>query len=677
MYDVTASAAAFLGGDPLGWRPRFRFHDRLMASAQTVARASDALRTLRERFRETSAGTITLLEDLSRQLASEPASADAIAALRRELHRVHGTAGSYGFSEASRLAAKLEQRVAGWEGDASLERTQRATIIGHFVSALRLAMSAEAGLGHATVSRRRMLLVDVAPAYARALRSEAALRGYQLASARASDLTAVALRELAPHVVVVAIEQFTELQELSSGANLPLIALAPTEPTPRLSDGAAGMATVHVGDELGTLFDVADRLALGSSTAGATILVLDDDPSILTIVQFLLESEGVRIMTCEHPAALHEQLAATAPSLLVMDVRMGDVSGIELAHELRTLPAYRDLPIVLISADTEERTQEQARRAGVDDFLAKPIAAPDLRACIARHLERQRVVRLSEGRHPGTGLALPPRTATDIAAFVEKAAAERRSIAMAVIRPDGDDLAGDTAMGWLRETQRIANAVASSASVVGYHDGVSLMTVLDGDAELAESLFEALVGGRSDGAPAWRCGVVDSAEVGVDLAALHRAADEAIEFARQDRASFVRRWRGEEAGLAPDIVLIEDDAALSDMVQYVLRSAGLSFRAYSNGATALEALLGFRSEGRRPLVLLDVDWPGMDGHSVHERLRAERPDTYAVVFITGNGGDGDQIRALRAGALDYVAKPVNFRTLAGKIPLWRERAGAG
>ena len=647
-----------------------------MASAQTVARASDALRTLRERFRETSAGTITLLEDLARQLASDPASADAIAALRRELHRVHGTAGSYGFVEASRLAAKLEQRVAGWEGDASLERMQRATIIGHFVSALRLAMSAEAGTGHATVSRRRMLLVDVATAYARALRSEAALRGYQLASARASDLTAAALRELAPHVVVVAIDQIAELQDLSSGANLPLIALAQGAPTASPSEGAAGVATVQVGDELGTLFDLADRLALGSSTAGATILVLDDDPSILTIVQFLLESEGVRIMTCEHPAALHEQLAATAPSLLVMDVRMGDVSGIELARELRTFPAYRDLPIVLISADTEERTQEQARRAGVDDFLAKPIAAADLRACIARHLERQRVVRLSEGRHPGTGLALPPRTAVDVAAFVDKAAAERRSIAMAVIRPDTDDLAGDTAMGWLRETQRIANAVASSASVVGYHDGVSLMTVLDGDAELAESLFEALVFGRSEGAPAWRCGVVDSAEVGTDLTALRRAADEAIEFARQDRASFVRRWRSEEAGLAPDIVLIEDDAALSDMVQYVLRSAGLSFRAYSNGATALEALLGFRSDGRRPLVLLDVDLPGMDGHAVHERLRAERPDTYGVVFITGNGGDGDQIRALRAGALDYVAKPVNYRTLAGKIPLWRERAGA-
>ena len=646
-----------------------------MASAQTVVRASDALRTLRERFRETSAGTIALLEDLARQLGADPAAPETIAALRRELHRVHGTAGSYGFSEASRLAAKLEHRVGTWESDESLERTQRATIIGHFVSALRLAMSAENVLGHTPVSRRRMLLVDVSPAYARGLRSEAALRGYQLSSTRASDITAVSLREFAPHVVVLPVSHVSELRELTSSASVPIIALSETAaPGDTAAAAASGVATVDQTGELGALFDLADRLSLGSSTAGATILVLDDDPSILTIVQFLLESEGVRIMTCDHPNELHGQLAATAPSLLVMDVRMGAVSGIELARELRTLPAYRDLPIVLISADTEERTQEQARRAGVDDFIAKPIAAADLRACIGRHLERQRVVRLSEGRHPGTGLSLPPRTTTDVAAFIDAAAQDNRDLAMVVVRPDGDDLAGDTAMGWLRETQRIANAVAGSASVVGYHDGVSLMVVLESDAEIAESLFEALVFGRSDGAPAWRCGIVDTFEVGSEVTALRRAAEDAIDSSRQDRAAPVRRWRRQEAGLAPDIVLIEDDAALSDMIQYVLRSAGLSFRAYSNGEAALEALLGFRTEGRTPLVLLDVDLPGADGHAVHEKLRAERPNTYAVVFITGHADDGDQTRALRAGALDYVSKPVSFRTLAAKIPLWRQRA---
>src|SRR6185436_10891649 len=281
-------------------------------------------------------------------------------------------------------------------------------------------------------------------------------------------------------------EQLADLRELTTASNAGVIALGVGTSTAQIDAAAAGVATVDEGDELGALFDLADRLSLGSSTTGATILVLDDDPSILTIVQFLLESEGVRSMTCDHPNELHQQLAATAPSLLVMDVRMGEVSGIELARELRTLPAYRDLPIVLISADTEERTQEQARRAGVDDFIAKPIAAPDLRACIARHLERQRIVRLSEGRHPGTGLALPPRTATDVAQFV--GTATDKTLSLVVVRPDGDDLAGDAAMGWLRETQRIANAVAGSASVVGYHEGVSLMAVIECDGDIAESL---------------------------------------------------------------------------------------------------------------------------------------------------------------------------------------------
>ena len=112
------------------------------------------------------------------------------------------------------------------------------------------------------------------------------------------------------------------------------------------------------------------------------------------------------------------------------------------------------------------------------------------------------------------------------------------------------------------------------------------------------------------------------------------------------------------------------------MVQYVLRSAGLTFRAYSNGQAALEALISASErKGAARFCWLDVDLPGLDGHSVHDRLRAERPGTYAVVFITGHAGEGDQIRALRAGALDYVSKPVDSRTLAGKIPLWRERAG--
>ena len=125
----------------------------------------------------------------------------------------------------------------------------------------------------------------------------------------------------------------------------------------------------------------------------------------------------------------------------------------------------------------------------------------------------------------------------------------------------------------------------------------------------------------------------------------------------------------------PDVIVIEDDGPLQEMILYALRSAGLSARAFTDGPQALEALLAMPApaDGRRPLVLLDVDLPGMDGHSLHERLRVQRPGVYGFVFQTVHGGEAEQVRALTAGALDYVVKPLNLRVLLAKIPMWIRR----
>ncbi len=125
----------------------------------------------------------------------------------------------------------------------------------------------------------------------------------------------------------------------------------------------------------------------------------------------------------------------------------------------------------------------------------------------------------------------------------------------------------------------------------------------------------------------------------------------------------------------PDVVVIEDDGPLQEMILYALRSVGLSARAFSDGPQALEALLAMPApaDGRRPLVLLDVDLPGMDGHSLHERLRVQRPGAYGFVFQTVHGGEAEQVRALTNGALDYVVKPLNLRVLLAKIPIWIRR----
>ncbi len=130
----------------------------------------------------------------------------------------------------------------------------------------------------------------------------------------------------------------------------------------------------------------------------------------------------------------------------------------------------------------------------------------------------------------------------------------------------------------------------------------------------------------------------------------------------------------------PDVILVEDDVALSEMLQFGLRSAGYTYQAYATGPEALAALLrmriGKRAGARRPLVLLDVDLPGLDGHSLHERLRVERPGAFSVVFQSAHGSETEQLRALTNGALDYVVKPLNLRVFLAKVPIWLRQAGA-
>src|ERR687895_550759 len=101
-----------------------------------VKDVNEALRVLRERYRASVANTVAGFRYLAAQLTVKPESAEVLESLRRELHRVHGTAGSFGFPDASRLAGVLEARAVRWAADPTFDRGTRGAIIAHFASAL-------------------------------------------------------------------------------------------------------------------------------------------------------------------------------------------------------------------------------------------------------------------------------------------------------------------------------------------------------------------------------------------------------------------------------------------------------------------------------------------------------------------------------------------------------------
>lgn len=101
----------------------------------------DVMRALQDRFRVSGVRTVETLRALAAQLTRTPIAPVVLDAVRRELHRVYGTAGTYGYHEASRLAGTLEERAIRWADDELLDRPLRGAMIDEFAGRLDLALA--------------------------------------------------------------------------------------------------------------------------------------------------------------------------------------------------------------------------------------------------------------------------------------------------------------------------------------------------------------------------------------------------------------------------------------------------------------------------------------------------------------------------------------------------------
>ncbi len=117
----------------------------------------------------------------------------------------------------------------------------------------------------------------------------------------------------------------------------------------------------------------------------------------------------------------------------------------------------------------------------------------------------------------------------------------------------------------------------------------------------------------------------------------------------------------EAYGGPPRILVVDDDEALAEMLDIVLRSEGFQARLCHVGDTALEAFREYRPD----LVLLDLMLPGRDGVDVCRDIRAE--SGVPVVMLTAKSDTTDVVHGLEAGADDYVAKPFKTQELVARI----------
>ena len=108
--------------------------------------------------------------------------------------------------------------------------------------------------------------------------------------------------------------------------------------------------------------------------AAATVLVVDDEPDLVELIQYALETEGYRVLTASDGVAALQTAEAEKPDLIVIDVMMPRMDGLALTEQIRERAALRLTPILMLTARTEERDEIAGLDAGADDYLPKPVS---------------------------------------------------------------------------------------------------------------------------------------------------------------------------------------------------------------------------------------------------------------------------------------------------------------
>jgi two-component system, OmpR family, response regulator MtrA len=122
----------------------------------------------------------------------------------------------------------------------------------------------------------------------------------------------------------------------------------------------------------------------------ARIVVADDDADIRDLVVFKLEQSGHEVVPVGDGAAAVEACQEAVPDLVILDLMMPGMGGLDACRALRAQPALARVPVILLTARAQESDIEQGFNAGADDYVVKPFSPRELASRVSAVLQRSR-----------------------------------------------------------------------------------------------------------------------------------------------------------------------------------------------------------------------------------------------------------------------------------------------
>lgn len=371
--------------------------------------------TLWERSKEKYRTRIQVLVDAVKAAIADTLTEELRKQAQLEAHTLVGSLGSFGLLEASRLSRQIEQLFLA-AGTGTLNPEQKEHLSKQLVALQQvfeqpqIPASTEATLSATpphpapfVEQKPRLLVVDDDAPLAFALVAEASSWGIQAEVATNLSQARTVIARTRPDVVLLdlgfpdsAENGFALLAELTTEESpVPVVVFTAQESFAQRVKVArmGGQGFLQKPVSPAQVMKAITQTLQQSSKSEAKLLIVDDDPQLLDFVRTVLEPWGFRLTLLEDPQLFWSTLEETAPDLVILDIEMPNLSGLDLCLVVRHDPHWSELPILFLSARTDAQTLQQVFNVGADDYVSKPIVGPELVARILNRLDRTQILR--------------------------------------------------------------------------------------------------------------------------------------------------------------------------------------------------------------------------------------------------------------------------------------------
>ena len=131
---------------------------------------------------------------------------------------------------------------------------------------------------------------------------------------------------------------------------------------------------------------VAPNERSSAATQSTNVLVVDDNPTNLKLIAYLLQAKGYEVRTATDAESALDQVHEAPPSLILMDLQLPGMDGLELTRRLKSDPQTREIIVIAVTAYAMKGDEERALAAGCDGYIPKPVDTRALPRIVAAHL---------------------------------------------------------------------------------------------------------------------------------------------------------------------------------------------------------------------------------------------------------------------------------------------------